>query len=182
MKHNSETTFISEQDVLREGETIYLENGTRIKAIVPSKFISFSLKNNDELIKIETTIGETYEYQSNAEQHIYELKQKIINDFYERGFQVNVDDVNNFVSNNVSVPEKETITFEQGEYIVENVHSKEMRTHSPFEDDDYCIYEITCKKLKPNGKYNPDAKSVILKQLYKDDYIEPIGKMVKYFY
>jgi len=106
------------QQFLKVGDRIKLENGMMVYTEAPQKFFYENCKFSNKLDLVRVEIGFTYTNPTNIQSDIEAITRKIVNAFLYRGAYVNENDAIEFVFKNIKQPVQESFCVPEGVFVV----------------------------------------------------------------
>ena len=169
------------KNLLKEGDVIVLEKGMKVYGLIPEMFIYSNRKTSDELVNHDIVVGQVYENDTEIEKSIVGVVNNVHAAFEHEGFKIELSKVSTFVRGNIPQPTPQRYALSTGKFVVVKT-SFEGGSHGTRDDypDGHRVY---CKRLRFDGKYEPEGEAV---NFYQSgcfsamiEEIEPVSQMKK---
>lgn len=166
-------------NLLEKGDVIRIENGMKVYTGIPAMFYYSNRKTSKSPTITDVVVGELYENETNIQPSIEKVAKGIVERFGWEGFEISINDARYFVQSMVKKPERETFTFEIGEFVVtrtERTGGGTAMWNDVYPDG----HKVYCKRLK-DGKFDDEGDEISFYQtgafnaMIRD--IEPIRRM-----
>lgn len=173
------------EDALLVGDVIEIKIGMKVYAKIPEKFVYSNAKLSDKLARTNIRIGETRENKIGVLTYA-EISKNIQKVFvHDVGIEIDVSKINDFVIANIGSYKTETFdtSIFVGEYVVVKANLEGGGTGHGQNDVYPDGWNVICKKLTPEGKYDENGLEVSFYQsgcftvIHKPNTIIPIRKM-----
>ena len=146
--------------LLKEGDVICLENGMKVYAQIPEKFVYGNKKNSNAKTNHEAIVGEVITNDTDISEDKADLIKDIIHDFdFRLGVRVTKAEAQAMVESKVKTPKASSFCLEEGSFVVVKTKSEGGGT-AMFNDVYPDGHHVFCKKLDANDNYDENGLEV----------------------
>ncbi len=169
------------KNLLKEGDVIVLEGGMKVYALIPEMFVYSNRLTSDELVNHDIVVGQVYENNTEIEKSIVGVVNNVYAAFEHEGFKIERGKVSTFVRENIPQPTPQRYILPRGKFVVvkTSFEGGSHGTHDDYPDG----HRVFCKRLRFDGKYDPNGEAVNFYQsgcfTEMTEDMEPINQMKK---